>query len=145
MRCRCKFQPWVSSVSTISKEIEPPYGFHFDTSPSPLHPALQVDVLGVNPFRSARAWRVSEMRTAGNPSRVEAETLVPCSLLQTSADPSPEFDEASGRSNAWGERSSICTAATGNLGSSLLAACMEDAWLSTALNAWSFDYLVDVC
>ncbi len=105
-----------------SKEIETPYGFRLDTSPSPLHPALQANILGVNPFRSQR-WDVSQMR---NPTdQLERFERVLCSLLQTTPKPSHTFTEVG--SNPVGD--SICTAPfAGNLGMSTLTACMEEAW-----------------
>lgn len=103
---------------TQPKEIETPYGFRLDTSPSPLHPALQANILGVNPFRSQR-WDVS-MR---NPSEQLERVL--CSLLQTKPA-SHTFNEVG--SNPAG-LDSICTAPlAGNLGMSMLTACMEESW-----------------
>ena len=123
-----------------SKEIEPPFGFRFDTSPSPLHPALQADILGVNPFRSQRAWTVSDMRSGGKPSS-EVER-VPCTLLRTAGDSSPEFSEAGLHQMAGPSFNSICAAPlAGNLGSALLAACRDDAW---HLDEIHFFYTIDV-
>eukprot|EP00434_Breviolum_minutum_P007578 symbB.v1.2.006689.t1/scaffold399.1/size211747/10 len=112
--------------NAITKEIETPYGFRLDTSPSPLHPALQsanANILGgINPFRSQR-WDVSSMR---NPSdQLEPERVL-CSLLQTKPA-SHTFNEVG--SNPAG-LDSICTAPfAGNLGMSMLTACMEEAYV----------------
>ena len=112
--------------NAITKEIETPYGFRLDTSPSPLHPALQANANanilgGINPFRSQR-WDVSSMR---NPSdQLEPERVL-CSLLQTKPA-SHTFNEVG--SNPAG-LDSICIAPfAGNLGMSMLTACMEESW-----------------
>lgn len=111
--------------NAITKEIDTPYGFRLDTSPSPLHPALQANANanilgGINPFRSQR-WDMSSMR---NPSdQLEPERVL-CSLLQTKPA-SHTFNEV-GSNPAL---DSICTAPlAGNLGMSMLTACMEESW-----------------
>ncbi|CAJ1403705.1 unnamed protein product [Effrenium voratum] len=105
-------------------EIEPPSGFQLDTSPSPLHPALQSSELS-NPFRWQRDWSASQIRS-GEYRQTNSSVKVPCPFFELMLD-TPEFKEVVSDTG----QSGICTSLwSGGVGTATFAVCMEDAYTS---------------